>query len=98
MEMARSIDDPVTSQSLEGRRDFLDFEMLDARNASALRTIIFDTSIKRRVSVAEQRAQKQNRFFRGRPIAYMINDHFEATAASGAAQGLSDMSQYFPTE
>ena len=32
VEMARSIHDSRTSQSIEGRRDFPDFEMLDARN------------------------------------------------------------------
>ena len=59
MEMARSIDDLLTSQSIEGK-SFPDFEMLDARIASALRKIIFNTSFRRRVSVEEQRAQKYN--------------------------------------
>ena len=47
MEMARSIDDHMTSQSIEGRRDFFVFEMLDARIASALRKSIFNTSSKK---------------------------------------------------
>ena len=85
VDMARSIDDVVTSQSIEGE-SFLDFEVLDA---TALRKIIFNTSFKRRVSVGEQRAQKQNRFLRGRQIAYMICDRFQATGAYDAAQGLS---------
>ena len=38
---------------------FPDFEMLDARTASALRKIISITSFRRRVSVEEQRAQKK---------------------------------------
>ena len=46
VEMARSIDDLITSQSIEGRRDFSDFDILDARIASALRKIIFNTSLK----------------------------------------------------
>ena len=37
VEMARSIDDLVTSQSIGRRRHFPDFEMLDARIAPALR-------------------------------------------------------------
>ena len=45
VEMARSIDDLITSQSIEGRIDFPDFEMLHARIASALRKIIFNTSL-----------------------------------------------------
>ena len=58
-EMARSVEDLVTTQSTEGRRNFLDFETLDTRIASALRKIIFNTYCKRRVSVGEQRAQKK---------------------------------------
>ena len=46
---------------------------------------------KRRVSGEEQRTQKHNRFLRGRQVAYMIYDHFRATGAYDAAQGLSDL-------
>ena len=46
VEMARSIDDLITSQSIEGHMDFPDFEMLYARIASASRKIIFNTSPK----------------------------------------------------
>ena len=46
VEMARSIDDLTTSQSIEGRRDFPDFVMRDPRIASALRKIIFNTFLK----------------------------------------------------
>ena len=38
----------------------------------------------------EQRAQKHDRFLRGRQIAYMIYRHFRATGANEAVQGLSD--------
>ena len=61
----------MTSQSIKGEC-FLDIEMLDARNASALRKIISSTSFRKRVSVEEQRAQKYNRFMRGRQIAHVI--------------------------
>ena len=91
VEIAKSIDDLMMSQSIEGRRDFSDFEVLDARIASALRKIIFNTSVKRRVSVEELRAQKQYRFLQGRQIAYMIYEHFRATGAYDAAQGLSGL-------
>ena len=46
---------------------------------------------RKRVSVEEQRAQKHNRFSRGRQIAYMINEHFRATGAYEALQRLSDL-------
>ena len=64
--------------------------MLDAKIASALRKIISNSN-NRRVSVEEQRGQKHNRFLKGRQIACMIYDHFQATGACGAAQGLSDL-------
>ena len=50
---------------------------------------------RRRVSVEEQRAQKQNRFLRGRQIAYMIFDHYQANGAHEAVQGLSDLFNIF---
>ena len=90
VEIAKSIDDLTTSRSIAGK-SFPDFEMLDARIASALRRIIFNTSFRRRVSVEEQRAQKDNMFLRGRQLAYMIYGHFQSTAACDAAQGLSDL-------
>ena len=65
--------------------------MLDAKIASSLRKIISSTSFRRRVIVEEQRAQKYNRFLRGRQIVYMIYDHFQATGAYDTAQGLSDL-------
>ena len=42
-----------------------------------------------RVNVEEQRAQKHDRFLRGRQIACMIYQYFRATGAYDAAQGLS---------
>ena len=70
---------------------FLDFEILDARIASALRKIISRTSFRIRVSVEEQRAQKCNRFLRGRQIASIISCHFQSIGAFDAVQGLSDL-------
>ena len=46
------------------------FEVLDARIASALNNIIHNSHFKRRISLEEQKAQKQDRFLRGRQIAY----------------------------
>ena len=50
VEMAKSIDDLLTSQSIEGRRHFPDFEMLDARIASALRKIISNSNFTKKES------------------------------------------------
>ena len=58
VEMGGSTDDLMASQSIRGKT-FPDFEMLDARIASALRKIICSTSAGRRLCVEEQRAQKK---------------------------------------
>ena len=55
--------------------------MLDARIASALNKIIQDSCFKKKVSLEEQKAQKGDRFLRGRQIAYMICDYFWVTGA-----------------
>ena len=52
------------------------FEVLDARIASALNKIIHNSHFKRRISLEEQKAQKQDSFLRGRQIAYLIYDYF----------------------
>ena len=56
------------------------FEMLDAKIASALNKIIQNSHFKKKVSLEEQKAQKEDRFLRGRQIAYMIYDHFRLLA------------------
>ena len=69
VDIAKSIVDLLTSRSIVGRTDFFGFEMLDAMFASALKKLP-NTQIylRKRVSVEEQRAQKSDRFFRGRQI------------------------------
>ena len=65
--------------------------MLDAMIASVLKKLLDKhVHFRKRVSVEEQRAQKYNRFLRGRQIAYMIYEHFRATGACEAVHGLSD--------
>ena len=67
-EAAKSVDDLMTLQSIEGH-EFLDFEMLDAKIASASKRIITSQYFRRRIDVEEQDAQKYDRFLRGRQIA-----------------------------
>ena len=55
------------------------FEVLDARIASALNKMIHNSHFKRRISLEEQKAQKQDRFLRGKQIAYLIYDYFRVT-------------------
>ena len=63
-EIAKSIDDLMTSRSVTGRTDFPDYEMLDAMIASALKKLLTHGHFRKWVSVEEQRAQKYDRFSR----------------------------------
>ena len=89
--LQESKDDFVTSQSISGRRDIPDYEMLDAKIASALKKIITSVHFRRRVSVEEQRVKTYDRFLRGRQIACMIYEYCRATGAYEAVQGLSNL-------
>ena len=86
VEIAESIDELMTSRS-KVRHDLPDFDMLDAMIASASKKLL-NTQIhfRKRVSVEEQRAQKHDRFLRGRQIIYW---YFRASGAYEEVQGLS---------
>ena len=68
VEMVDSVDDFKSSSSVPGI-PMPNFEVLDARIASALNKIIHNSQFTRRISLEEQKAQKQDRFLRGRQIA-----------------------------
>ena len=92
VERAKSIDESSTSQSILGRTDFPDCEMLDVMIASALKKILNShIQFLKRICVEEQRAQKYDRFLRGRQISYMICELFHAPRACESVQGLSDL-------
>ena len=67
-----------------------DFEELDAKIASALNRVIHNTRFKRKVSLEEQKEQKQNRFLRGRQIAYLIYEYFRVTEANDSVEIYAD--------
>ena len=69
VEMVDSVVDLRSSSSIRGI-SMPNFEVLDARIASALNKIIHSSHFERRISLEEQKAQKQDRFLRGRQIAY----------------------------
>ena len=85
MEMVESVDDLKSSRSIKGTHG-PDFELLDARNASALNKITQSTRLKRKVSQEEQKAQKEDRFLRGRQIAYLIYEYFWITGANDSVE------------
>ena len=65
-------------------------EMLDARIASALNKII-QNSYKKKVSLQEQAAQKEYRFFCGRQIVFMINDFLRLAGAHDTVLDYADL-------
>ena len=73
-------DELKSSRSVAGK-NFPNFEMLDARIASALNKTNQNSHFKKKVSLEEQKSQKEDRFLRGRQIAYMIYDYFPVTGA-----------------
>ena len=87
-EMVYSVDDLKSSCSVTGIR-MPNFEVLDARIASALNKIIHNSYFKRRISLEEQKAQKQDRFLRGRQNAYY--DYFRVTGAMILSENYTDL-------
>ena len=83
VEMVESVHDLRSSLSVRGIR-MPDFEVLDARIASALNRIIHNSHFTRRVSLEEQKAQKQDRFLRGRQIAYLMARGMTAADSRGS--------------
>ena len=81
VEVVDSVDDLKSSCSVRGIR-MPDFEVLDARIASGLNRIIHNSHFKRRISLEEQEALKQDCFHRGRQIAYLIYEYFRVTGTN----------------
>ena len=90
VEMVDSVDDFKSSSSIRGI-SMPNFEVLDARIASALNKIIHDSHFKRRISLEKQKAQKQDRFLRGRQIAYLIHEYFRVTGANDSVENYADL-------
>ena len=81
------------------RTDIQDCEMLDVMIASALKKILNShIQILKRICVEEQRAQKYDRFLRGRQISHMICEHIHAPRACESVQGLSTLIHYTSPE
>ena len=90
VEMVDSVDDLKSSSSKRGI-SMPKFEVLDGRIASALNKIIHNSQFKRRISLEEQKAQKEDRFLRGRQIAYLIYDHFRSLGANDSVENYTDL-------
>ena len=90
VELVDSVDELRSSSSTRGI-SMPNFEVLDARIASALNKIIQNSQFKRRISLEEQKAQKEDRFLRGRQIAYLIYDHFRVTGSHDSVENYTDL-------
>ena len=65
VELVDSVDELRSSSSIRSI-PMPNFEVLDARIASALNKIIHNSHFKRKISLEEQKAQKEDRFLRGK--------------------------------
>ena len=90
VDMVESVDDLKSSCSIRGIQT-PDFEVLDAKTASALNRIIHNTHFKRKVSLEDQKAQKKYRFLRGRQIAFLIYEYFWVTGANDSVEDYVDL-------
>ena len=90
VELVDSVDDLKSSCSVRGIQ-LPNLEVLDAKIASALNRIIHNTQFKRKVSLEEQKAQKEDRFLRGRQIAYLIHEYFRVTGANDSVENYADL-------
>ena len=90
VEMVDSVDDLKSSCSGRGIQ-MPNFEVLDARIASALNRIICYSHFKRKVSLEDMKAHKEDRFHRGRQIGYMIYEYFRVTGADDSAENYADL-------
>ena len=81
MEMVDSVDELKSSRSIAGK-NFPNFEMLHAKIPSSLNKIIQNSHFKKKkVSLKEQKAHQEDRFLRGRQVAFLIYDFFRVTGA-----------------
>ena len=87
VETVDSLEELKSSRSVAGK-NFPNFETLDAKIASALNKIIQNSQFKKKVSLEEMKAQKEDWFLRGRQIAFMIYDYFRVTGAHDTVLGL----------
>ena len=90
VELVDSVDELRSSSSIRGI-SAPNFEVLDARVASALNKIIHNSQFKRRISLEEQKDQKEDRFLRGRQIAYLIYRYFRVTGATDSVENYTDL-------
>ena len=73
-----------------------DFELLDAKIASALNKNIQNTRFKKKVSLEEMKAHKEDRFFRGRQIAFLIYEYSRVIGTNDSVENYADLFTVVP--
>ena len=91
MELVDSVEDLKKSSCFVKGIRVPNFEVLDAMIASALNRIIHITQFKRKVSLEEQKAQKEERFPRGRQIAYLNYEYFQVSETNDSVENFADL-------
>ena len=91
VELVDSVDELRSSSSIRGI-SMPNFEVLDARIASALNKIIHNSHFKRRISLEEQKkARKRTAFSEETRSPHLINDHFRVTGANDSVENYADL-------
>ena len=90
VELVDSVDELRSSSSTRGIV-MPNFEELDARIVSALNKIIHNSHFKRKISLEEQKAQKEDRFHRGRQMAYLIYEQFPVIGTDSSVENYTDL-------
>ena len=89
--MVESVDDLKSSRSIKGTHS-PNFELLEARSASALNKIIQRIPASRKnISLEEMKAHKEDRFLRGRQIVFLIYEYFRVTGANESVESYADL-------
>ena len=90
VELVDSVDELRSSSSTRGI-SMPNFEVLDAGIASALKKIIHNSKFRRRISLDERKAPKEDRFLRERQIAYLIYEYFRVTGSHDSVENYTDL-------
>ena len=91
VELVDSVDELRSSSSVRGvsNANFLKYSMQGL--LSALNKIIHNSHFKSRISLEEQEGLKQDRFLRGRQIAYLIYEYFRVIGANDSVENYADL-------
>ena len=90
VELVDSVDELRSSSSTRGI-SMPNFEVLDARIASALNKIKHNSQFKRRISLEGQKAPKEDRSLRERQIAYLIYEYFRVVGVNDSVENYADL-------